>query len=168
MRPVIKRAIALAVVVGILCVAGLAHHFTGARFQASVVAERMTESECVTLLTSTRYGFSTMGASSECGPASQAAWFEVTVRNSGLRGAYLKGCDVLGLDGSGRVLFQGRVSVGPLGFATGPFLAHGQSLTYSWYLTRSYPRLVPFKPETAAAGYRVTCQPIDYHGGLPS
>ncbi len=56
------------------------------------------------------------------------------MKNSGLRGAYLKGCDVVGLDGSGHVLFQGVVSVGPLGFAPGPFLAHDQSVTYSWYL----------------------------------
>jgi hypothetical protein len=62
----------------------------------------------------------------------------------------------------------GTVSVGPLGFATGPFLAHGQSLTYSWYLTKSNPRLVTFAPKTAAAGYVVTCQPIDYHGVLPT
>jgi hypothetical protein len=158
----------LAVAVGILCVVGLVHHLTGARFQGSAVAERMTESECVSLLTSTRYGFSTSAASGICGAGTQATWFRVTVRNSGLRGAYLKGCDVFGVDGSGHVLFHGLVSVGPLGFATGPFLAHGQSLTYSWYLTRSSPRLAPFEPKTAAMGYRVTCQPIDYHGGLPS
>ncbi len=171
MRRLVTFALVTAVAVGALGIVGIIHHLSGARFQATTMAEPpMTVSGCTAFLHAMPYGFSTDAASPMCRFGARAGWFKVTVRNTGRRGAYLKGCDLTGLDASGAVVFRGVVSVGPLSFPAGPYLGPGQSLTWRWFLVSSPTGAynTPLAPKAPAARYEVSCEPIDYHGLVPA
>ena len=143
------------------------HHDTGARFQGVAVPEPEAAPRCVAMMTN--YGYGEGGARSVCRAGAKAAWFRVTVRNVGHRGAWLKTCRLTGYTDSGDAVLHGVVTTGPLNGLAGPYLESGQSVGWTWFLMSSdVDAAVSVAPNDSAHTFAVACEPVDYHGHIPT
>ncbi len=162
----VRRGWGLAVIFGVVAGVGLYHHAAGARFVGSVATVNPSFSACIQMLTAQPYAYSGAAAQPTCKQGANAFWLGASVTNTGHRGAWLKECHVQGLDRSDHVLFEDDLSVGPLGFATGPYLDPGQTVGWQWFLTS--PQALQASRLASPLHYQATCPTVQYGSHVPS
>src|SRR5207244_8079488 len=114
----------------------------------------------ISMLTAQPYGFSDTAAKPTCTQVANGVWLRASVTNIGHRGAWRKECHVQALDQSDHVVFDDDLSVGPLGFATGPYLDPGHTVRWQWFLTSA--QALQASRSTNPVHYRATCPTVQY------
>jgi hypothetical protein len=159
---VVRRGLALVVIVGVVAGIGLYLHTRGARFLGSVAAVNMSFSACIRMLTTQPYGFGSAAAKPMCTQGASAVWLSASVTNVGHSGARLRECRVQALDQSNHVVFDGDLSVGPLGLPLGNvtalYLDPGQTVRWQWFLTS--PQALQASRSASPVHYLATCPTV--------